>query len=466
MSEPTGFGILFPARGRPGATGWGGKALLVCLLAGLMMIPAMFVFGLVNERSHRSDQVVAEVSALQGGPQAVLGPLLVAPYALAPDEKGVRATGWYVVSPETGSARLNVRTSVKRRGIFEVPVYRADAVLDASFAAAPQQLNLPAGATVDWSRAQIVVGFSDLRGAKSDVIATVTTAAGPVQLSLAPASGIGLGSEQQPFGLVAAPAAALAGGGKVQASLSFTGAQRLSVLPFAKSTHVEAAGDWSAPSFDGGFSADSRSFDAKGFKAAWTVPFIARGLAAHGDTADISLGAMRDKDLGVTLAQASNPYQAVTRSLKFAILFIGLVFLTFFVFEAMSGRRLHPAQYLMVGLAQLLFYLLLLSLAEYIGFDLGFLAAAVATVGLIGLYAGAAFKGARYAVQALVVFSLLYGLIYLLMRLEDFALLAGSLASFIALAAVMWLTRKLDWYGARPGAAPAPADQPSPAGLV
>jgi inner membrane protein len=310
---------------------------------------------------------------------------------------------------------------------------------------------------VDWSRAQIVVGFSDLRGAKSDVVATVTTPSGTMQLNLSPASGIVLGEERQAFGLVAAPAGPLVTGGRVQVNLSFTGARRLSVLPFAKSTHVEAAGDWSAPSFDGGFSADSRSFDAHGFKAAWTVPFIARGLAAHGDAADISLTAMSAKDLGVTLAQASNPYQAVTRSLKYAILFIGLVFLTFFVFEAMSGRRLHPAQYLMVGLAQLLFYLLLLSLAEYVGFDLGFAAAAVATVGLIGLYAGAAFKGARYAIQALLVFSLLYGLIYLLMRLEDFALLAGSLASFVALAAVMWLTRKLDWYGSRP--APAPADQ-------
>lgn len=462
MSE---ISISLPFRGRLGGAGWGGKALLVFGLALIMMIPAVFVFALVSERSHRSEQVVAEVSGLQGGPQQVLGPLLVAPYALPADEQGRRVTGWYVVSPETGSARLAIKASVKRRGLFQVPVYRADATLEAAFAAAPRELNLPAGASVDWSRAQIVVGFSDLRGAKSDVVASLTTPAGDSQASLAPASGIALGGERQAFGLVAAPAPALAGGGKVRAVLSFTGAQRLSVLPFAKSTHVEATGDWSAPSFDGAFSADSRSLDGKGFKAAWTVPFIARGLSAHGEAADVSLAAMSAKDLGITLAQSDNPYQAVTRSLKYAILFVGLVFLTFFVFEATSGRRLHPAQYLMVGLAQLLFYLLLLSLAEYVGFDLGFLAAAVATVGLIGLYAGAAFKGARYAVQALVVFSLLYGLIYLLMRLEDFALLAGSLASFVALAAVMWLTRKLDWYGTRPGPAPA-AQTASPSSAV
>jgi inner membrane protein len=130
-------------------------------------------------------------------------------------------------------------------------------------------------------------------------------------------------------------------------------------------------------------------------------------------------------------------------------MFVGLVFLTFFVFEALSGRRLHPAQYVLIGLAQMVFYLLLLSLSEYIGFDLGFIIAAVATVGLIGLYAGAAFHSRARAGQALAVFGIIYGLIYLLMRLEDFALLAGSIASFVGLTAVMWLTRDIDWYGGR-----------------
>jgi inner membrane protein len=148
-------------------------------------------------------------------------------------------------------------------------------------------------------------------------------------------------------------------------------------------------------------------------------------------------------------------------------MFVGLVFLTFFVFEALSGQRLHPAQYVLVGLAQMVFYLLLLSLSEYVGFDLGFALAAVATVGLIGLYAGWAFKSARYRLRALVIFSVLYVLIYCLMRLEDFALLAGSLASFVGLAAAMYLTRNLEWYGGRfsppAAAAPVPVDASKPA---
>jgi inner membrane protein len=135
-------------------------------------------------------------------------------------------------------------------------------------------------------------------------------------------------------------------------------------------------------------------------------------------------------------------------------MFVGLVFLTFFVFEALSGKRLHPAQYLMIGVAQMVFYLLLLSLSEYIGFDGAFAVAASATVLLMGLYAGAAFRSRARGVQALAVFSVVYGLIYLLMRLEDFALLAGALASFLGLAGAMYLTRNLDWYGGKAEAKP------------
>jgi inner membrane protein len=139
------------------------------------------------------------------------------------------------------------------------------------------------------------------------------------------------------------------------------------------------------------------------------------------------------------------------------------VFLTFFVFEALSGRRLHPAQYLMIGFAQMVFYLLLLSLSEYVGFDWAFAGAAVATVGLIGLYAGAAFRSRVYQVQALLIFSVVYGLIYLLMRLDDFALLAGSIASFVGLSLAMYLTRNIDWYGGK-AEAPTPEPTPAPAG--
>lgn len=476
--------VQWPRQGKPKSVNWGGKALLVCGLAFLMTIPGMFVWALIKDRSNRSEGVVAEVSQLQGGAQQVLGPLLIAPYVVPSTKKdGDPLTGWYVVSPETGSATVKVKTETRRRGIFEVPVYRATADIDAAFAATAAPANLPTGAIVDWSAARIVVGFSDLRGATSDVTATLTTPAGATRLDFAPASGIDLGraavaeSEDYSaraaaaaaaasggrFGLVSAPAGALiasADGGRLKTSLTFTGAQRLSVMPFAKSTKVAISGDWPAPKFDGGFLPAPPTVGDSGFKADWSVPLVARGLVGAGPDSALSLSDLGNKDLGVTFTRTNNPYQNVMRALKYAVMFVGLVFLTFFVFEALSGTRLHPAQYVLIGLAQMVFYLLLLSLSEYLGFDWGFAIAAVATVLLIGLYAGAAFKARRYRIQAMVVFTIVYGLIYLLMRLEDFALLAGSIAAFVGLTAAMWLTRNIDWYGGKAEAVANGSQQP------
>lgn len=444
---------------------WGGKAIVVFALAFLMAVPGVFVFALIAERSSRSEQAVAEVSALQGGAQRVLGPMLAVPYAFAPNDKGERAPGgWYLISPETGSAKLAMTTDTRHRGLFEVPVYGVKADIEARFGPPPPELDLPAGAVADWTQARVIMGFTDLRGAKSDVAGTFTPVSaappGPARYLFAPASGIDLGNSTAPVvengqmtgvGLVAAPAGAMAQspqGGTFRASFRFTGAQRLSVLPFAKSTHVEMSGDWGAPSFNGGFLPETSDRSAGAFSAVWNVPFIARGLAAHGVSGALSPSALAEKDTGVSLVQSNNPYKNVTRALKYAVMFVGLVFLTFFVFEALSGRRVHPAQYILIGLAQMVFYLLLLSVSELIGFDWAFAAASVPTVLLIGLYAGWAFKGRTYQIQALVIFSVVYGLIYLLMRLEDYALLAGSLAAFVGLSAAMWLTRNIEWYGA------------------
>ena len=408
-----------------------GKAVLVenaSMLAIAMAIPGLFVFGLVAERTHRAAAAVAEVSALQGGPQSILGPQLIAPYAQSDDKGVLRNSGWWVVSPDQGRADIRVRTTTLHRGIFEVPIYHANVDLSAQFAAP----------------------------------------ASPPAFSPAPAVDLGsLKASSSPqdagngFGLVTAPGGALAAtrSGVVTAHMEFTGAARISVLPFAKSTTVSIGGDWPSPSFDGGFLPATRRVAAREFSAGWSVPFIARGLSEAGPSAIVSLAALGPKDLGVSFVRADNPYENVTRALKYGVLFIGLVFLTFFVFEALSGRRLHPAQYLMIGLSHMVFYLLLLSMAEYVGFDVAFVIAAIATVALIGLYAGAVFGSRNYGIRALVVFSGVYGLIYLLMRLDDFALLAGSVASFLGLATAMYLTRNIDWYGGRAAArivSPAP----------
>ncbi len=460
-----------PARGYPPqppmhkrSADWGGKALIVFALALLMAIPGLFVFALVAERAHRAEEAAEQISSQLGGRQQVLGPMLIAPYSL-PDAKGQRVhSGWYAVSAETGSVKLNMRTEPRHLGIFEVPTYNTEVEIDAVFVPPATLNNLAPEAVVDWSQARIIMGATDLRAVKTNLVGVLTAADGTkTTLNFAPSGGFELAGREDgpqspsPFGFVAATGAApamAAGGARFHSTFRLTGAEKLSVLPFARSTHVESLGNWPDPSFIGGFLPEHSEVTANGFKAEWNTPFIARGLSSSGPTNILSVNQMAAKDAAITLLPANDPYQNVMRALKYAVMFVGLVFLTFFVFEALSGKRLHPAQYILVGLAQMIFYMLLLSLSERIGFDIAFGVAATATVGLIGMYAGWAFKGLCYQIQALVIFSAVYGLIYLLMRLEDLALLAGSLAAFVGLASAMWLTRNIEWYGGQAAEAP------------
>ncbi len=242
----------------------------------------------------------------------------------------------------------------------------------------------------------------------------------------------------------------------VAANLRFSGAQRLALLAYGKSTHLAAEGDWPSPGFDGSFLPVKRAVSPQGFSAEWSIPFIARGIPAEG--ASTAVSALDRTALGISFVEVADPYQSVSRSLKYALLFIGLLFLSYFVFEATAGKRVHPAQYVLVGVAQMIFYLLLLALAERIGFDWGFLIAGSATVLLLSANAQWIFASRMQGLRALFVFSLLYFFIYLLLRLEDNALLVGAIASFLAVASVMYFTRNIDWYSSIPAGSARPGE--------
>jgi inner membrane protein len=190
------------------------------------------------------------------------------------------------------------------------------------------------------------------------------------------------------------------------------------------------------------------------------VPFIARGVRAEG-TSD-SITGLDATALGVSFIEVADPYQSVTRSLKYALLFLGLVFLSYFIFEVSTGKRVHPAQYVLVGVAQIIFYLLLLSLAERVGFDWAFLLGGAATVTLLSANAAWIFASRTQGLRALGVFASLYALIYMLLRLEDNALLVGAIASFAAVAVAMYFTRSIDWYSSLPGSSTEPLPPPIP----
>lgn len=447
------------------------KLLLVCGLALAMSIAALFVFALLMDRSNRAQQVADEVGGMMGGPQTFLGPVIAVPYSRAlmtSEAVPVRGpavaspatteTGVWHVFPTRGLVQAATASEVRSRSLFKVPVYTADLTYSATFDLRNAGAEAPLGAVLDWSRAEIVLGASDARGAKSDIRLTLggqTVALTPSvvepTISLAseghddkatPMAGSGL----RLFGARLPESMRTAGTFDVTGGAAFSGAQRIAVLAFAGTTEAVIRGDWAHPSYNGGFlPARQGAVEGPGFNAAWTVPFVARGVPVEGDANTLSR--LGSTSLGVTFVEPANPYQSVSRSLKYAPLFIGLVFLTYFLFETTTGRRVHPAQYILVGSVQVIFYMLLLSIAEHTGFDIAFVLAAAATVILISAYAGWAFESRKQGARALVAFTLLYGLIYVLMRLEDYALLVGAFSAFAALAAVMYFTRKVDWYG-------------------
>ena len=460
---------------RPPARSMGLKLLLVCALALLMSIPALFVFAVLQDRMNRAESVTTELSTMVGGPQTFAGPILAVPYVLPapPPVAGQPASapmrGVYIVFPKTGGGVANLKTGVKRRGLFKAVTWTSDLTLTSHFDLAKAGSAAPQGAVLDWTKAELLVGASDARGAQADV----KLAVGDSIISMVPASTLDSvelsrgeaivqsvpnqgGNSLRFFG---AQVMGIAPGSKLDAvaTMKFAGAQRIALLAFAETTSFKATGDWPDPSYDGGFlpvshneaGAKDGGETANGaprgsFRADWSVPYIARGVAGEGTGILTDLG---QTSLGVSLIEKANPYQAVSRSLKYALMFVGLVFLAYFLFETVQKKRVHPAQYVLIGLAQIIFYLLLLSIAERVGFDLGFLIAAAATVSLISAYAGWVFKSRKQGYVALASFTALYALIYILMRLEDWALLVGAVTSFGAIAAVMYFTRNLDWYG-------------------
>jgi inner membrane protein len=439
------------------------KLIIVCGLALLMTIPALFVGGLVEERTQRATDVVKEISGYVGGQQTFMGPTLAIPYSIPPQSPAeVTKSGIYLMFPALATAIVKTATEERRRSLFKVPVFQADLKLDATFDLAGGPAAAPQGAVLDWSRAELVVGVSDARGALADATLTTdgkTSTLVPAEI----AADITIGGDQNHQTKLTLLGARVDGVAKpgtqfnVTSVLRFSGAQRVAVLAYGKTTRLSVQGDWPNPGFDGGFLPVKRTMSDKGFSAEWSVPFIARGVRAEG-RAD-SVTGLEATALGVSFIEVADPYQSVNRSLKYALLFLGLLFLTYFVFEVTTAKRLHPAQYVLVGVAQIIFYLLLLSLTERIGFDLGFLLAGSATVILLSVNAAWVFSSRPQGVRAFAVFSLLYGLIFQLLRLEDNALLVGAIASFLAVAATMYFTRRIDWYSSLPAANP-PA-QPS-----
>jgi inner membrane protein len=418
----------------------GVKLITVGVLALVMTIPAFSLYLLVEDRSERAAEVRRSIGDASGGAQTFLGPVLAVPYT--------SGSGLYMIFPSTGTVDVQTHSEVRHRSLFKVPVYSATVKFDASFSLASRPAN--ADAALDWNRAEIVTGASESRGALADITINMDGTTNTMGLSGLMAR-LPLNASAQPqiglkmFGIGAGQMARPDAKFNIVVNMRFSGSQVLTMLPFARANTITIRGDWANPGFHGGFMPTSQRATKSGFEAHWSIPFIARGVSPEG-APDLVASLLPIAPV-LNFVEVADPYQSVSRSLKYALLFLCLVFAAFFVFETTTGKRVHPAQYFLIGMAQLIFYLLLLSISERIGFAPAFAIAASLTVTLISANAGWIFSSRTQAVRAFAVFGVVYSLIYLLLTLEDEALLIGSVASFAAVALIMYFTRSVDWYG-------------------
>ncbi len=297
----------------------------------------------------------------------------------------------------------------------------------------------PPDAHILWNEAAISILVSDAHGLADNVSVAVNGRT----IAFQPGAGM---SDQRVSGIQAPLGLSGAQDLSLDTNLTLRGSRELSLSPLGRRTIASIQSAWPSPSFFGAFLPTERKVGAEGFEASWVVPYLARGFGQSFETTDEALQQLLTPAFGVRFYQPVDHYQLVQRSLKYAILFVALAFLVFFVVETVSPRRLHVVHYALVGAAQVLFYLLLLSLSEHIGFARAYLAAAAATIGLTSLYAISALASKSRAGVLCLVLSLLYGLLYIILNAEDYALLIGSSLLFVALAATMFVTRKIDWY--------------------
>jgi inner membrane protein len=430
----------------------------ILLLTLLLLIPMVRIQFLIRERQALRNHVVQEIARSAGYAQTVTGPLLIVPYTRKLQEQQLDASQKVVtVTRETaGELRLlpatldvggRLNTEERQRGIYKARIFNADIQLQGRFEIPVHYGVESDAASYSFAAPHLVLGITDIRGIGN----ALTLRANGAEVNFEPGTGTAvLASGVQAPVMVRATSAAQTLEYQIELNLQGTG--DFQVTPAGRDSHVKLTSNWPHPSFVGEFLPRTREISAAGFSAEWQTSFFATNLeealarcqpsADPGNRTCVDFGA---RHFGVSFVDPVDQYLKSERAAKYAFLFIGLTFAGFFVFEVLRRFSVHPVQYGLVGLSLALFFLLLISFSEHIGFTAAYAASAAACVGLIAFYVRYALGSVPHAMGFGAALAALYGLLYGILSSEDYALLMGSLLVFGLLAAVMVLTRKVNW---------------------
>lgn len=417
------------------------KGIITGVLILVMLIPTVYITNLVNERKIRQQEVAAEVSSKWSSSQTLTGPYLYVPYKTylpLKDGKVQEGQDHFWILPDNLTTYGNIKHEIRQRSIYKVLLYRADLKESGNFI-----INTPANVNnehIQWEEAKLCFGLSDVKGIEEKLSIRLNEE----DYELSPGLPTTEISERGLSAPVKINTVTIDSSLAFSMNLKLKGSEQLHFVPLAGNSSFSLQSTWPNPSFDGNNLPTERSVTQDGFTSKWTfnkanLPF---GTVLQNFRFDLNAIAF-----GVTMLQPADQYAKTSRSVKYAILFIGLTFSLFFVVELMHKRPIHPVQYILIGIALVIFYTLLLSISEFIMFDNAYLIASVATILLISLYAQNHFKSWRSGGLFGLILTALYGFIFVLIRLEDTALLVGSIGLFIVLALTMYASRKVNWYG-------------------
>jgi inner membrane protein len=435
------------------------KLIGVGVLVFLLLIPLSMITGVLADRLMRRTEAVTDITSSWGKEQNVIGPVLVIPYQYhfktmkdvnGPKGKVERrevdetAISYAYFLPESLNISGDVQTQMLHRGIYDAAVFRAQVTLSGRFAPPDFGALKIDMKDVQWKDALMTIAITDLRGTREGLVLDW----GGVKRPMLPGS-------QMP-GYTTGATAMLASDKPIANAVEFSipldvnGSGGIFFAPFGVENETHLKSNWPDPGFRGAFLPADRSVRADGFDAKWKVSYYGRDYPQHWTSQTgnerFTTKAVSESLFGAEFLSILDAYRYVERSIKYGVLFLVLVFTTFFLFEMTAQQKIHPFQYLMVGAALCVFYLLLLSISEFVGFGFAYLIAAVASTLLITWYCRFFLGGGVRTLMIGAGLAGVYAFLYITLRQQDYALLMGAVALFVVLAIVMYVTRKVDWY--------------------
>jgi len=445
------------------------KILLLIVLVLLLLIPLAMIRGIISERGRTANLAEADIMEAWGSQLLEAGPFIAIP-GIRTDE--VRTTTerdgektehfkrpfTLIVMPQKLSVKTDFKTTIRKRGIFSVPLFVTELSLSGTFD--PAIASLSPNEEIFPAQAELVIALSSQKGIRKIERALWNGQ----ELFFQPGNlGINIIRREASFRDKPAYTADSIGGGIHALLPDFTqsnfdiviaiqGGQLVRFLPAGQDTHVEISADWASPSFQGSFLPGSSNITESGFDAVWDINYLSRDIPLFWKNGS-EAGDYEDRDyshslFGVNFFRAIDTYSLNTRAVKYAILFLLVPFLTLFLLEAFVRKRIHPVSYLLSGIANIIFYLLLLSISEQLPFYFAYILAAFGVTAMMTLYSRSLLSSWNKSWYMGLVMAISYILLYAVLNAESYALLIGSIGAFAIVGLVMFITRKLNWYGA------------------